>query len=370
MKKIPIVLFISLFSLMAVAQNKKVAILETIDKEGNVDYSVELMVRSNLTKAISSTPGFEGYDRVNMSQIMGEQDFQRTGLVNEEQIKRLGEMCGADYILVSEAVKFDGSNIFVTATILNVETAQALGAENELMGTGAKEIQKGCEALAMRLFGTSQGGSFISGFWNRVSGNKQDEKQPEKKPEETTAKPENPKPVVTPAPTPSTTPTKEQQATIKRKPRWFVGLNVGAGWGNYSEYSYNDYYGFSDNDYPGPIFTAGFDLAFPIGRYINVGGYLTGGYELGNSSPDGEMGLLLLFNFNKSGSIYLGGGKAIAYENAGNSFRFGYKFKNGLYLFGNYITTSDSSTYEYYGVTQTISESRGTAFVFNIGYSF
>lgn len=154
MKKLLFVsLLLSIVMPLASQQVKKVAILETINREGDVSVGVKLMVRSNLTKSISNAPGYEGYDRVNMSQIMGEQDFQRTGMVNEEQIKRLGEISGADYIVVSEVAKIGETDIFVTATILNVETAQTIGADNALMTTTASDIQHGCESLANRLLG-------------------------------------------------------------------------------------------------------------------------------------------------------------------------------------------------------------------------
>ena len=103
---------------------KKVAILETVDREGTIGYGIELMVRSSLAYAITNTPGYEGYDRVNIASILGEHDFQRTGMVNDEQIKKLGEMTGAAYILVAEVAKIDEENIFITATILNVENAK------------------------------------------------------------------------------------------------------------------------------------------------------------------------------------------------------------------------------------------------------
>ena len=148
-----ITLVLMAFAMAATAQTKRIAILETIDKEDKVPYAVEVMVRSNLTKVISNTEGYEGYDRVNISQIMDEHDFERTGLVNEEQIRRLGEIAGADYLLISEAVKFDESNIFVTAKILNVESAKTEGSENALMGMTAQDIQHGCESLANRLLG-------------------------------------------------------------------------------------------------------------------------------------------------------------------------------------------------------------------------
>ena len=117
-------IILSLCCLSAIAQTsvKKVAILETVDKMGNVPYGVLLQVRSSLTYAISSNAGYEGYDRVDMAAITGEQNFQRTGMVNDEQIKRLGEMTGAAYVLIAEAALYDDQNIIIAAKILDVET--------------------------------------------------------------------------------------------------------------------------------------------------------------------------------------------------------------------------------------------------------
>lgn len=123
MKKLLVFLF-SVFSLTTFAQApvKKVAILETVDKMGNVPYGVLLQVRSSLTYAISNNAGYEGYDRVDMAAITGEQNFQRTGMVSDEQIKRLGEMTGAAYVLIAEAALYDDQNIIIAAKILDVET--------------------------------------------------------------------------------------------------------------------------------------------------------------------------------------------------------------------------------------------------------
>lgn len=150
-----ITLLLMAFAMAATAQNKKIAILETVDKEGTIPYAVEKMVRDNLAKVISSTPGFEAYERVDMSQIMAEQSFQRTGLVSDDQIKRLGEISGVDYILVSEVAKVDESNIDVSAKILNVETAKIEMMDDVFMGIEGEDIQKGCEKLANKLLGVS-----------------------------------------------------------------------------------------------------------------------------------------------------------------------------------------------------------------------
>lgn len=152
-KQILIFILLTVLSMTTMAQNKRIAILETIDKEDKVSYAIEVMVRSNLTKVISKAEGYEGYDRVNISEIMDEHDFERTGLVSEEQIRQLGAISGADFILVSEVAQLDESNIIVTAKILNVITAKIEGSENEWMGIAPQEMQHGCESLANRLLG-------------------------------------------------------------------------------------------------------------------------------------------------------------------------------------------------------------------------
>ena len=160
--KVLLIILLSALSLTAVAQVKKIAILETVDKENKVSYAHKLMLRSNLAKAITNTQGYEGYDRTDMEQITGEQKFQRTGMVSDEQIKKLGEMTGAQYILVAEAVIVDENTMFITAKILNVETAKMEMTDNCLMGMSPSDIQHGCESLANKLLGNPSPSSLQS----------------------------------------------------------------------------------------------------------------------------------------------------------------------------------------------------------------
>ena len=179
MKKLFIFL-LSALSLTAAAQDaKKVAILETVDKAGDVPYGVKLQVRMNLTYAISNTPGYEGYDRVDMSSIMGEQNFQRTGMVSDAQIKKLGEMTGAQYVLIAEAALYDAQNIIITAKVLDVETGGvANSAPPSFANKNPEKMQEACVKLAQKLLGgqsssTTSYSSYSSGS-SRSSGSNQD----------------------------------------------------------------------------------------------------------------------------------------------------------------------------------------------------
>lgn len=167
MKRLVVCIACLLLQLLAFGQeqegNRKVAILETVDKEGTINYGVKLMVRSNLAAAITNTKGYEGYDRVDIASIMSEQNFQRTGMVSDAEIKKLGEMTGAAYILVAEVAKMDEDNIFITAKIMNVETAKLEQTSNVQSGIAAETLQESCRQLAGALFGKDAVGKRSSG---------------------------------------------------------------------------------------------------------------------------------------------------------------------------------------------------------------
>lgn len=144
-------LLATIFMAIAVEAQQKVAILETVDKAQNVSYGVKLLLRSSLTSAISNTPGYEGYDRVDMASIAGEQEFQRTGNVSDSQIKQLGVATGASYVLVAEAALYDDRNIIITAKILDVETFGIKSSAVQVSGTSPRDMQSSCADLAKQL---------------------------------------------------------------------------------------------------------------------------------------------------------------------------------------------------------------------------
>gem|GEM_PF-3465186 len=130
-------------------------VLEVVDREGKLSYSQKLILRSNMARAVANTYGYEAYDRTDIDMIMSEHDFQRTGLVREDEIRKLGEMIGVSLILVTEAVQADYSTLFVTAKILNVETARVEISDNLSMRSDVESIERGCKQLATKLFGVT-----------------------------------------------------------------------------------------------------------------------------------------------------------------------------------------------------------------------
>ncbi len=169
MKKLTFLAVMLVCSLTAFSQVKRVAILEVVDTEGKLTYAQKLMLRSGLTQAIADTPGYEAYSRSDMDAIMSEQDFQRTGNVSKDQIQRLGEMTGAEYILKTEAIITHEKTLFgktapqlyVTAQIIVVETSQVDLIRYHTMWAETDKILQGCKELTVKLFGSPTAESTI-----------------------------------------------------------------------------------------------------------------------------------------------------------------------------------------------------------------
>lgn len=142
---------LTMFSSFAL-ESKKVAILEVVDKDNKLSNYQKNMLRDLLAYEVSKSPDFEAYDRTNIDAIMGEQLFQRTGYVSQDQIKELGNMTGAAYILVIEGAISDQGNLFVSATILDVVTGKRLVSTNENMVGSDKGLKQGCASLAKNIF--------------------------------------------------------------------------------------------------------------------------------------------------------------------------------------------------------------------------
>ena len=155
--KTKVLLFILLLISGMVSAQVRVAILEPIDKEGNIEYNNLVILRANLSKAVINTPGYEAYDRTDIDAIMREHTFQRTGFVSTEQIKKVGEMTGANYVLVAEVVKSGANKLFVNAKLLDVETAQTLITDN--LEINIDNMSHGCNALAKKMFPGKRGAS-------------------------------------------------------------------------------------------------------------------------------------------------------------------------------------------------------------------
>ena len=165
MKRILFLAVVLAMSVSTMAQTHVVAILETVDRYDKVDYGVKFQLRAFITDAINRTPGYEGVDRVDMSMINKEHNFQRTGMVSDEDRKQLGKMTGASSIVVAEAAVYgnSGGRIIIAAKILNIESGKVENsARPKVANLDDNGMEKACAEVVADLLGTTSGGSYTS----------------------------------------------------------------------------------------------------------------------------------------------------------------------------------------------------------------
>lgn len=177
-----VLVLLSLFSMVAFGQQKKIALLEPLVGEGSTGVSgmEKAMVRGELRKAIVNHTGYEAFTRADIDKLMSEQDFQRTGMVSDDEIKRIGVMSGADYICVSTLNKTN-TEFYLEAYLVNVESAQISNPASqygELVGGKLANMLPVCQALAQELLGTLSPAvsTITTTSSSRVSSNSNNEK--------------------------------------------------------------------------------------------------------------------------------------------------------------------------------------------------
>lgn len=154
MKKLFVVLlFCCSFFASASAQRRTIAIPEVVDRSECVSSSAKSILRTALSNAVASKPGFAAYDRVDIDTLLDEHMFQQTGLVSEETMKQLGQMTGAQMIMIAE-VDLVGQNLLVTAKVVDIETGQILAMKDQIMYNHVMGYKQGCTALANNLLKT------------------------------------------------------------------------------------------------------------------------------------------------------------------------------------------------------------------------
>ena len=154
MQKI-LILLLSALSLSVFAQEKQVSILEPIAMTKEVSTMHRSMVRGEMVKAISRQSGYAAFTRTDIDQIMSEQNFQQSGMVDDATRKRIGAMQGVDYVCVTKITK-EGNNYYLEANLVNIETGKISNPATqygELDGGSLSNMLVACEKLAAELVG-------------------------------------------------------------------------------------------------------------------------------------------------------------------------------------------------------------------------
>ncbi len=100
-----------------------------------------------MAAAISANPGYIALTR-DFKQIMEEHKLQESGLIKDEDRKKLGDALGASYILRVEVAMFDTRNVVLTASIIDLVTGSMVEADPVIAGIEKEEMKESCGELA------------------------------------------------------------------------------------------------------------------------------------------------------------------------------------------------------------------------------
>lgn len=145
MKKLLIVIF-SILSLTTFAQPKKVAVYVTGEDEG-----IKKVLGSKLVAAIARSEEYTAIERTSafLAELKKEQNYQRTGAVDDNDISRLGKQFGVQYVCVADVTDVYGEK-YISARLINVETAEIVDAYD---GGGRISSMSDCVRIANEIAG-------------------------------------------------------------------------------------------------------------------------------------------------------------------------------------------------------------------------
>lgn len=104
-------------SLLALPQ---VAVLDAVIEE-DMDPGVSVAVADKISEALVNSGKYTVLDRANAELVLREKEFQLSGLVRTEEIRRAGEYLGADLVVAARAARI-GDTYFVSARMIDVKT--------------------------------------------------------------------------------------------------------------------------------------------------------------------------------------------------------------------------------------------------------
>ncbi len=129
MKKLCLPLFLSCLSLTFLSALPKVAVLDIIAQKG-IDASVIVPVTESIMEEVVGTRAYMVLDRAYVAQILKEQEFNLSAMVNDTQATQAGQFLGADYVVTGK-VQLLGDSYFLVAKMIEVRTGVIVAQSSE-----------------------------------------------------------------------------------------------------------------------------------------------------------------------------------------------------------------------------------------------
>lgn len=165
MKRTEIILLLLMGILAIGMAQKTVAVWDITVAKGSEEVSAlrKSQIMSALETGVVTSAGYKAFARTALDKIKQERKFQTGGEVSDNDIRKIGQMAGVDFILLPEVAK-EGMEMNVNVKVLNIESGAYDNASYEYISNATGEnINIQCVKLAQRLFGGSTSSFSSSG---------------------------------------------------------------------------------------------------------------------------------------------------------------------------------------------------------------
>jgi hypothetical protein len=115
------------------------------------DYLTDAIVRSGKYTAVERTYDF-------LKELSNEQEYQRTGNVDDNQISKLGRQFGVQLVCVAKVSGLEGGK-YLSARVIDVETGTVTKSAKPVSFTMEK-LSETCEDITRQLFGSAMARTF------------------------------------------------------------------------------------------------------------------------------------------------------------------------------------------------------------------
>ena len=121
-KTLLIFLLALIFFKTANAQNRKVAVFNPV---GNtVEQFLKDIVREEISSVIVNIKGYTVLERHLIDQVLLENEYQASGLVDDTEISEAGKHLGANLVCVTSVNRLNSNNIYISFKLIDVQTAR------------------------------------------------------------------------------------------------------------------------------------------------------------------------------------------------------------------------------------------------------
>lgn len=146
-------LFITPFLLLTLTlySQKKVAVFDPKDESAT---DMGDIIREVFSTALTNSSEYVPVERVMIDQVLKENQYQLSGMVDDSEISELGKQMGADYVCVS-IIKKMGMDFFITAKLVSVTTATVERQKYVKTANGDSDLFEKVEELSADLLSAS-----------------------------------------------------------------------------------------------------------------------------------------------------------------------------------------------------------------------